>query len=77
MTDEAKLVAAILSRDFDAAVSLLEEMKWTSSKWARDYLIGRNIAFPPAPLPKLDEPFVLPVPDHLPGSTLGDPRKAA
>jgi len=73
MTDEAVLVAAIMRRDVDAALAQLEIMKWTSERWARAHREGRRAAFPPAPLPLLADRFVLPVPGHLPGSTLSKP----
>lgn len=74
MSDEANLAAAILSGDIQSARAMLEEMKWTSDRWASAYLNGRIAAFPSPPLPPLATPFVLPVPGHLPGSTIGDPR---
>lgn len=73
MSDESNLVAAILRRDVDDAIAQLEILKWTSGRWARSVMEGRQLAFPPAPPPRLAQPHVLPSPGHLPGSTMGDP----
>lgn len=70
MSDEAKLVAAILRRDFDEATKLVEIMKWTSERWSRAVLEGRKAVTPPAPLPRLAEPFILPIPDQPVGMSL-------
>lgn len=77
MSDESNLVAAILRRDVDDAIAQLEILKWTSRRWERAVLEGRQLAFPPAPLPQMALPLILPAPGHLPGSTMGSPIIAA
>jgi hypothetical protein len=77
MSDETRLVVAIMERDFDAAMALLEVMKWTSERWSQAVMDARIAVSPPAPLPPMLVPLILPAPGHLPGSTLGDPRLAA
>ena len=75
MNDEAKLAAAVLLGDMSWAQMAVEDLRLSSEKWRQIYSKGHAIAFPPEPLPPLTEALTLPVPDHLPGSTMGDPRK--
>ncbi|WP_375282909.1 hypothetical protein [Sphingobium yanoikuyae] len=77
MKDETDLVAAVLLGDMSWAQMAIEDLRLGSEKWRQIYSKGHAIAFPPEPLPPLAEALTLPVPDHLPGSTMGDPRKRA
>lgn len=70
MSDEANLAALILGGDLAGAQAALEQMKWTSSRWANAYSAGRRVAFPPAPLPPLAEPFLIPVEGQPVGTML-------
>jgi len=75
--DETDLVAAVLLGDLSWAQMAIEDLRLSSEKWRQIYSDGHAIAFPPAPLPPLAQPLNLPVPGHLPGSTMGDPRQRA
>lgn len=77
MKDETDLVAAVLLGDMSWAQMAIEDLRLGSEKWRQIYSKGHAIAFPPAPLPPLTQPLTLPVPGHLPGSTMGYPRKRA
>ena len=67
---EEHLVAAILRRDFDAAIYEIEMLKWTSDRWSDAVMKGRKLAFPPTPLPPLAEPLILPAPGQPLGMSL-------
>jgi len=74
MIDNSKwgqLARAVHTRDFDAAVAVLDILAATQPRWAVAVQAARRVTNPPAPLPDT-APFPLPVP----GAPAGLPWKA-
>jgi hypothetical protein len=76
MSYKSKLAEAVYRGDLDAARDALWNLAQDSDRWAVICQMAKKKGAPPPQMPDLP-PFPLPVPGHLFGSTLGDPKIAA
>jgi hypothetical protein len=73
----ADLARSVFADDLPKAREALELMLAVGNDRTADCIMRARRASRPQPAPApLRTPFRLPVPGHLPGSTLGDPKKA-
>jgi hypothetical protein len=71
------LAHAVFADDLPKARETLELMLAVGNYKVADCILRARRASHPLPAPaSLRAPFTLPVPGHLPGSTLGDPKTA-